>query len=339
MTAHNAAEISGDRPGLSPGRQQVSALSGLLLLDKQPCFTSFESLKLIKRVFATRKAGHTGTLDKFASGLLLVLVGRAVKLSPWFLDCDKWYEGTVCFGAETDTLDPEGVVIAEAAPPSKEVLERVLPGFRGNLLQAPPAYSAVHIGGERAHRLVRSGRVPEMERRLVSVYALDLLSYNPPLARFRVHCSRGTYIRSLVRDIALAAGSRGYLKALRRTRIAGFSVEDAFDPGVRTGPEELNELQRAAVHAALRPIDAGIFQALGIPRLRVDVKTARNMGRGGALAGLLKPEEIQSDGGSAAVFDSEGRFTAVVERRGNRLRYGFVNFPETGNSGEHNAAY
>ncbi|MDR2021437.1 MAG: tRNA pseudouridine(55) synthase TruB [Treponema sp.] len=337
MTAHNAAEVSGGRSGLFPRGQRTPALSGLLLLDKQPCFTSFESLKLIKRAFSSRKAGHTGTLDKFASGLLLVLVGRAVKLSPWFLNCDKRYEGTVYFGAETDTLDPEGAVIAEAAPPSRESLEQALPGFRGNLLQAPPAYSAVHVGGERAHRLARSGRVPEMERRPISVYALDLLSYDPPLARIRVHCSKGTYIRSLTRDIALAAGSRGHLRELRRTWIAGFSVEDALNPG--TGPETLDETRKAAVRAALRPLDAGIFQALGIPCLRVDAKTARDMGRGGALAGLLKPEETESIGGSAAVFDPEGRLAAVVERRENGFRYGFVNLPETGSSGGNDAAY
>jgi tRNA pseudouridine55 synthase len=328
MTAHNAAEVSGFRP---PEGQQAPA-SGLLLLDKQPCFTSFESLGLIKRAFATNKVGHTGTLDKVASGLLLVLVGRPVKLSPWFLNCDKWYEGTICFGAETDTLDPEGAIIAEAAPPSMEALEQVLPGFRGDLLQAPPVYSAVHVKGERAHKLARSGRAPEMERRPVSVYALDLLSYEPPLARIRVHCSKGTYIRSLARDIALAAGSRAYLKALRRTGIAGFSVEDALKLEAQAGP---GEAQRTELGAALRPIDAGIFEALGLPLLRVDADTAREMGRGGALAALLKPGDVMS--GSAAVFGPGGRLAAVVERREGRLRYGYV--PETGGSGESHADY
>jgi tRNA pseudouridine55 synthase len=311
--------------------------SGLLLLDKQPGYTSFESLTLIKKAFATRKAGHTGTLDKFASGLLLVLAGRAVKLSPWFLNCDKRYEGTLCFGAETDTLDPEGAVVAEAAAPSREALEKALPGFRGDLLQVPPAYSAVHVGGERAHRLVRSGRIPEMEPRPVSVYALDFLSYDPPLARIRVHCSRGTYIRSLARDIALAAGSRGHLSALRRTGIAGFSVEDAVNPGTR--PEEPEDVQKAVLRAALRPIDAGVFEALGIPLLRVDAETARAMSRGGVLAGLLKPEDLRSIGGSAAVFDPAGRLAAVVERRGDKLRYGFVNTPEAGRFGGDHADY
>ncbi|MDR1374580.1 MAG: tRNA pseudouridine(55) synthase TruB [Treponema sp.] len=335
MTAHNAAKVSGGRP--SPKGPRAPALSGLLLLDKQPGLTSFESLGLVKRAFASPKAGHTGTLDKFASGLLLVLVGRAVKLSPWFLNCDKRYEGTLYFGAETDTLDPDGAVVAEAAPPSRDTLEQALPGFRGNLLQAPPVYSAVHVGGERAYRLARSGRVPEMERRPVSVYVLELLFYDPPLARIRVHCSKGTYIRSLARDIALAAGSRAHLRALRRTGIAGFSVEDALDPGARDGPWD--ETRKAAVRAALKPIDAEIFQALGILQIGVDAQTARIMGRGGALAGLLEPEDIRSAGGSAAVFDPGGRFTAVVEWREDRLRYGFVNPWETGASGGNDAAY
>jgi tRNA pseudouridine55 synthase len=337
MTARNAAGVCGGWP--SPGGQQIPAPSGLLLLDKQPGFTSFESLGIIKRALASRKAGHTGTLDKFASGLLLVLTGRALKLSPWFLNCDKRYEGTLCLGAETDTLDPEGTVIAEAALPSRDALEEAIAGFRGDLLQVPPVYSAIHVGGERAHRLARSGRVPKMERRPVSVYALDLLSYDPPLARIGVRCSKGTYIRSLARDIALAAGSRGHLRELRRTGIAGFSVKDAFNPGLLSGPEELDDARRAAIHAALRPIDTNVFQALGIPQIGVDAETVRIMRRGGTLAGLLKPEDIRSAGGSAAVFDPERRLAAVVEWRGDGLRYGFVNSLETGSSGGNDAAY
>jgi len=196
--------------------------SGLILLDKKPGVTSFEALGEVKRALGTGKVGHTGTLDKFASGLLVVLAGRALKLSKWFSHCDKQYTGTIRFGIETDTLDPEGKVIAEAEVPTREKVEQALSQFTGRLMQEPPAFSAIHINGRRASSLARSGKAPEMKKRPVSIYKLELLSWNPPLADIFVHCSSGTYIRSLARDIALAAGSRAHLCALRRTKVAGF---------------------------------------------------------------------------------------------------------------------
>jgi len=170
---------------------RTAECSGIVLLNKSPGITSFQALNEIKKAFSTGKVGHTGTLDKFASGLLLVLVGRAGKLAPWFSGCDKEYEGAIKFGVETDTLDPEGMVVAEASPPDRETLEKALAAFRGDILQAPPVYSAVHIDGERAHKLARSGAAVEMPKRPVSIYALDLLSYEPPLARIRVSVPRG----------------------------------------------------------------------------------------------------------------------------------------------------
>jgi tRNA pseudouridine(55) synthase len=202
--------------------------TGLILLNKQPGITSFDSLRDIKRALGTGKAGHTGTLDKFAGGLLLVLTGRALKLSQWFTHCDKQYEGTICFGAETETLDPEGAVIANAPLPSREAVEQALAQFLGEIQQAPPAYSAIHIDGERASTLARKGEMPEMQKRPVTIYRLELRSWEPPFAQIFVHCSSGTYIRSLARDIALAAGSRAYVSALIRTRVAGFKLEEAI---------------------------------------------------------------------------------------------------------------
>jgi tRNA pseudouridine55 synthase len=127
-----------------------SSPSGLLILNKKPGVTSFEALGVVKRSLGTGKVGHTGTLDKFAQGLLLVLAGRALKLSSWFTHCDKRYRGTIHFGVETDTLDPEGVITGEAAVPSRENLEQALCRFRGEIMQTPPAYSAIHINGKRA---------------------------------------------------------------------------------------------------------------------------------------------------------------------------------------------
>jgi tRNA pseudouridine55 synthase len=166
-------------------------------------------------------------LDKFAEGLLVLLMGKALKLSQYLTHLDKRYEAAILFGAETDTLDPEGAVIAEAPPPARALLEAALPAFQGEIMQEPPAYSAIHINGKRAHELARQGETVVMKKRPVTISSIILHSYEPPLAHIEVACSSGTYIRSLARDIALAAGSRAHVAALRRTRVGHFRVEDA----------------------------------------------------------------------------------------------------------------
>jgi tRNA pseudouridine55 synthase len=228
-------------------------VSGYLLLNKKSGVTSFGALNAVKKALGTGKVGHTGTLDKFASGLLIVLVGRATKFAPLFSGSDKYYDGVIMFGTETDTLDPEGVPVAEATAPSREVVLSVLPQFRGDLLQEPPVYSAIHINGQRASRLVRNGTAVEIQKRPVSIYELSLVSYEPPLANIHVHCSKGTYIRSLARDIAISAGSRGYLVALNRTQIAGFRLDDAISSD-----------STADLTTAIRPVDEAAFQLLSI---------------------------------------------------------------------------
>jgi tRNA pseudouridine55 synthase len=248
---------------------------GILLLNKSPGYTSFDSLTAVKRALGTRKVGHTGTLDKFASGLLVVLAGWALKLSPWFDRCDKRYEGVIRFGVETDTLDPEGVPVAEGEVPGREQLEQALPQFRGDIMQAPPAYSAIHLEGKRAYQLARSGAEVKMEKRPVSIYKLELLSYDPPLASVYVHCSKGTYSRSLARDIALAAGSRAHLVSLERKRVAGFDLIDA----VSADSPDLT--------AALRPISPETFDALALPWITVDEAAAKNMRQGKPLGRLM----------------------------------------------------
>jgi tRNA pseudouridine55 synthase len=302
--------------------------SGILLLNKTPGLTSFQSLSLIKRAFATPKVGHTGTLDKFASGLLLVLVGRAVKLTPWFSGCDKHYEGLIRFGVETDTLDPEGLPIAQGAIPSKEALEEILPRFQGEILQAPPAYSAIHLGGERASRLVRAGKPVEMEKRPVTIYALELRSYEPPLAAVHVHCSKGTYIRSLARDIALAAGSCGHLQALTRTRIANFPLSQALEVSSLT-PE------KAPFFQALKPPAPEVFKALGIPVVFTDASSAEKIVRGLPLGRLIQEKRVIPPGDSritaAGLFQSgdsspeDGGFLGIIEQKtGGSWSYGYV---------------
>jgi tRNA pseudouridine55 synthase len=289
--------------------------SGFLLLDKSPGRTSFETLGFVKRALGTRRVGHTGTLDKFASGLLVVLAGRAARLNPWVSRLDKTYLGAVLFGTETDTLDPEGAVVARGPVPSLRQLEEALARFRGEILQTPPVYSAIHVEGRRASELARSGESPEMKARPVVVYEIGLVSWEPPLARIRVRCSGGAYVRSLARDIALASGSRAHLVELRRLAVAGFSVEEALPPDREPG----------LYREALRPPDRPLFESLGIPRLDAGEEVLLPMIRGRPLSPLLAGLSPRGpEGGTAAAVFAGDRFAGMVERDGAGWKYGFV---------------
>jgi tRNA pseudouridine55 synthase len=300
------------------GQRNSRDSSGYILLNKQAGLSSFESLGKIKKALGTGKVGHAGTLDSFAEGLLIVLAGRATKLAPWFQESPKTYRGTILFGEETDTLDGEGAVIARADPPLRSDIEKILPGFTGTILQAPPAYSALHVDGQRAHVLARRGVEVDMKKRPVTIYELSLEDYRSPLGTIRVRCSRGTYIRSLARDLALAAGSRGRLASLTRTAIGGFNLDGACSP------EEGDFL------AALRPIDHKTFAALGVPCFTVDEKTARDMlcGRPLKKTALEPPLSEDREGspplGAGGVFSRSGDFLGIIEVRESGIAYKYV---------------
>jgi tRNA pseudouridine55 synthase len=289
--------------------------SGLILLNKKPGVTSFEALGEIKHALGTGKVGHTGTLDKFAQGLLVVLSGRALKLSAWFSHCDKQYKGRIHFGIETDTLDPEGIVIAEAAAPSQEKTEQAISQFSGCLMQKPPVFSAIHVNGQRASKLARSGETPEMKEREINIYKLELISWNPPFADIFVHCSSGTYIRSLARDIAFAAGSRAHLCELTRIQVAGFSLDMA---------------DSAADFP--RPVDKSVIACLGLPWFEIAQCDCEYISHGKPLEPILEgkpfflqgtPSKIKEEDFSAAVFAGE-TLAAIVEKKDGKWKYGCV---------------
>ncbi|WP_053228124.1 tRNA pseudouridine(55) synthase TruB [Spirochaeta cellobiosiphila] len=212
--------------------------NGIILADKNIGQTSFQFLGTIKRKLNTKRVGHAGTLDKFASGLMIVLVGRATKLNALFSGLDKSYIATMSFGVETDTLDPEGQVIKTANLPDLNQIEKVLPTFLGTINQIPPAYSAIHINGKRAYERVRSGEKVEPPIRKIDIKSLKAVSYNEETLKFEVFCSKGTYVRSLARDIAYSLNSCGHLEHLRRTSIGPFNLED-YKQNVLIGSDEL----------------------------------------------------------------------------------------------------
>ena len=212
----------------------------ILLLDKQPGITSFRSLHEVKACHKGSKVGHTGTLDKFAGGLMIVLTGEATKLNPLFSGMDKSYRAEVELGRETDTLDPEGETVRTAELPQKSALEKTLESFRGEIMQAPPAYSAIHVDGRRAYERIRKGEQIEMEKRPVTVYSLTLESFSGSSCILDAKVSKGTYIRSLARDVAEAAGSCGCLRKLDRYEVGPFTRADLT--GLTPSPEESENL-------------------------------------------------------------------------------------------------
>ncbi|NLZ68035.1 MAG: tRNA pseudouridine(55) synthase TruB [Spirochaetales bacterium] len=200
--------------------------SALLVLKKETGLTSFSSLGYVKKYFKGEKVGHAGTLDKFASGLMLVLVGKATRLNPLFSSLDKTYIATVKFGVETDTLDPEGEVVETGKIPTKDEIEAILPTFLGKQLQIPPVYSALHVNGKRAYQLARSGQDVEMQAREINIYDIKLLEVNNDCAKIQLCVSKGTYIRSFARDLGHALSTCASLTALERTCIGPYDYSN-----------------------------------------------------------------------------------------------------------------
>lgn len=211
-----------------------TAPTGIMLYAKNSGLTSFSSLWSIKHALGTEKVGHTGTLDSFADGLLVVLAGNLTHLVPHVTGFTKTYEAIVCFGRETDTLDPTGQTVKTGAAVSRKDLEEAIPKFTGAILQTPPAFSALHVDGKRASDLVREGKDVKLESRQIFIYGIKVHDFLDNVnvdgctyAKLEITCSKGTYIRALARDIAASAGSCAHLCALRRTQVGPFKLEDA----------------------------------------------------------------------------------------------------------------
>lgn len=221
------------------------ASSGILLVDKPAGWTSFDVVAKIRSQIRAEynardqkptkrqlRVGHTGTLDPFATGLLIILLGEATKRSDEFLKADKTYDATIYLGATSTTGDPEGditpVELAVDRGPimSKEDVIRALEQFVGEITQVPPKYSAIKIGGQRAYKLAHQGKQVDIPARQVTIHSLDLIEYKYPEIKLRAHVSSGTYIRTLAEDIGKALGVGAYCSQLRRTAIGNYKMED-----------------------------------------------------------------------------------------------------------------
>jgi tRNA pseudouridine55 synthase len=238
---------------LAHKRRAGEALDGLLLVDKPSGPSSNQVLQQVRRLFQARKAGHAGTLDPFAVGLLPVLFGEATKFASYLSAAGKSYEASIVLGVKTTTGDFTGEAIERR---SVQVgithIEAALQQFRGSLLQTPPMYSALKYAGEPLYRLARRGEVVERKPRPVEITRLELMEVRDHEIDVFVECSKGTYIRTLAEDIGAALGCGGALSRLRRKRVGGFDADDALEPKVL---EEMDAEQRRAV---LLPVDAAV---------------------------------------------------------------------------------
>lgn len=203
-----------------------SRTDAVVLLDKGEGVTSFACLNYVKRN-VNRKTGHCGTLDRFATGLLIACCGKYTKKVPLFMGMDKTYVAQIEFGKETDTLDPEGEVIATSDVPKLETVIQAVEKLKGQIMQVPPVFSALHVNGKRSYELVRQGKEVTLEARPVTIYDARIISFEKNLLDIELKVSKGTYIRSYARDLGLLCGSRAYVTKLRRTQIGPFSVDMA----------------------------------------------------------------------------------------------------------------
>ncbi len=210
-------------------RKKGNPINGWIILDKPVGMTSTQAVGKVRWLFQAQKAGHAGTLDPLATGVLPIALGEATKTVPYAVDGVKAYEFTVRWGVETDTDDAEGRVTETSDKrPTLEEIEAILPGFHGEILQTPPQFSAIKIQGERAYDLARSGEQVKLEPRPVVIDRLDLVAMpDAETSVFEAQCGRGTYVRALARDMGRQLGCLGHVTQLRRTRVAAFDVESA----------------------------------------------------------------------------------------------------------------
>ena len=236
---------------MSAGRASLRPISGVFLLDKASGYSSNSSLQKVRRLFQARKAGHTGSLDPLASGLLPVCLGEATKLSSFLLNTDKRYRFRVRLGVATDTADSEGRVIATQTVPdlSDALIEAALAPLRGEIDQVPPMYSALKHQGQRLYDLARQGIEVERASRRIVIHELRLLAYAADIVDLEVHCSKGTYVRSLAEALGQALGCGGHVEILRRTAVGTLDIAEALTM------DELEALSLEDRDARLRPMD------------------------------------------------------------------------------------
>lgn len=279
-------------------------IDGILAVDKPQGWTSHDVVGRVRRVAGQRQVGHAGTLDPLATGLLLVVLGRATRVSSYLMESEKVYCAEVVLGVSTSTDDAEGNILGQATVPnlSRADLESCLAQFVGEIDQIPPTYAAVRQGGERLYKLARKGVNVSPAPRRVVIHEILLQDFSSPRMRLRVRCGPGTYIRSLARDVGEAVGAFGYLHVLRRVASGTFVVEDAV---------ALDGLTRDDVIGAAQPIDRAVA---GWPAIVLNVADAVRVRRG------LEVTLGVPVAGNVRLYCSSGTLVALGNARGGAVK-------------------
>lgn len=306
------------------GRQRKrkgDPVHGWLAVDKPVDLSSTKVVGILKRLYNAQKAGHGGTLDPLADGILPIAFGEATKTAQWAMDCDKEYVFTVEWGSSTASQDKEGDVIATSdVRPTRAEIEAVLPGFIGDIQQVPPKYSAIKIDGERAYDLARDGESFEIPSREVTVYEAELVTMqDADHATFRVVSGKGFYIRALARDLAAALGAEGHVSQLRRTRVGAL---DASNSVSLAALEALADNQDALLDQLL-PLETVLDD---VPQIEIDASDAAALKQGREI--VLLPHQVEQWRLEAARFESDrlaltqndGKAVALGEVRAGRFQ-------------------
>lgn len=267
-------------------RKKGDDVSGWVVLDKPDDMTSTHAVSAIRRIFNAQKAGHAGTLDPLASGVLPIALGEATKTVPWLMEAKKTYVFTIKWGVSTDTQDREGKEIARSdVRPTPEQIRAALPAFVGEIEQIPPQFSAVKVDGERAYDIARSGETVELEPRKVTVYEAELIgTEGQDLATFRFRSGKGFYIRALVRDLAAKLGAEGHVWRLRRTAVGPFTEAEAVTLDVL---EDLRH--KGAASERLKPVETALDD---IPALAINGEDAFKLRQGRPI--VLLPHVVET---------------------------------------------
>lgn len=283
-------------------------VSGILTINKPLGLSSHGVVALVRKGSGIAKVGHAGTLDPLATGVLVVLLGQAVRVSEYVMDLPKVYRSTIALGQATTTYDAEGEVVSTSpVDVSREQIEHALDRFVGTIDQTPPPYSAAKVGGERAYRLARQGRPVALAPRPARVYRMELLRFRPPTIEIEVECGRGTYIRSIAHDLGIALGCGGHVSSLARTRVGPFDIESALDiASLRAS------LGDGTVLELLQPADMGLAH---LPALTVQIEDEKDLRHGQAVEieqTCLAPASAIVDGLQARAYAEDGSFIGVV---------------------------
>jgi tRNA pseudouridine55 synthase len=288
---------------MSQFRSTRVEVNGWVVLDKPIGMTSTHAVSRLKRIFNGKKAGHAGTLDPLASGILPIAFGEATKTVPFVQDGEKAYRFEVRWGIETDTDDADGRAVRTSdTRPAPHEIAALLRGFIGNIMQTPPSFSAIKIAGERAYDLARDGETVVIEPRQVTIHALDLVEVTPDTAIFAAQCGKGTYVRAIARDLGRLLGCYGHVTALRRTRVGPFSELDSV-------PLADLEGEGADPAHALLSVEAGLTE---LSCVVVDRSSAARLRRGQPL--LLRGRDAPADGFAYAACGGVVVATGIVEQ-------------------------